>query len=438
MQKFINTFKNGLTPANVKKIQREVVLGRGQIISNTLNSIIAAQYPDVLLDSSSKKILLKIYNDIISKAQQPREGGISRQWIALLETVDRVVKLLYTNEGSMEKVLTEFRRPLKVKYGINSEIYKQSIYKTGISRARSIQKRQEYQDKVSAKNIRRSELQPFYDDEIYRVIDDMAASPNSLNNVIAVLLATGSRFIEVLKVSQYSETDKANYIKIKGIAKDRNDAGYENKIVIRPLNRLNSKQVIELVQKIRAELNLEGENRNISDRYNTQANRIVKNLFEGRPITLHKLRYISSNLAYLTYGKGAVENTYIQQYLGHTSGDTTRTYQSINVKLRNAPKTNIEAEAKISELIDDQKRNQAEHKELREQINNFNRDRIYTEYINPKHRLSEEQKLEKLRALWDRARRDNVNLTYAMLKRDYHYGTRIISVFKNTLRAREE
>jgi integrase len=435
MQRFINTFKE-LTPANIKKIEREIVLGtRGGVLSNTLNSIIAKSYADIYNAKTTKAGLLKIWKNIIATSQNPREGSISRQWISLFETLDKVIKLLYPNEGSMEKVLTEFRRVIKEKYGATSEIYKQSIYKTGISRERSIQKRQEYADKVAAKNINRSELPAFYDDEIYKVIDENAASPNLLNNVVSVLLATGSRFIEVLKVSEYSATDKDNYIKIKGIAKDKGDQGYDNKIVIRPLNRLTADQVIQLVKKIRNGLNLEGDNRTISDRYNTQMNRIVKNLFKDRPITTHKLRYIASNLAYLTYSRGAVENTFIQQYLGHTSGETTRTYQSINVKLRNAPKTNIEADAKISELIENDKENIKQHEELKRELENLKRDnRIYTEFINPRHRTTQEQKLQKLKALWERAKKDNVSLTYNTLKKDYRYGSRIIDEFRKSLR----
>lgn len=433
MQRFINTFK-ALTPANIKKIEREVVLGtRGGVLSNTLNDIIGVNYPSIYDAKTTTKGLLKIWKDIITTAQTPRDG-ISRQWVALFETLDKIIKLLYPNRSTMEKVLTEFRRVIKNKYGANSEIYRQSIFRTGISRAESIAKRQAYSDSVATKNINRAELPAFYDDEIFKAIDENAISPNLLNNVIAVLLATGSRFIEVLKVSEYSATDKDNYIKIKGIAKDKGNQGYANKIVVRPLNRLSAIQVIELVKKIRGALNLEGDNKEASDKYNTQGNRIVKNLFKDRPITLHKLRYIASNLAYLTYGKGAVENTFIQQYLGHSSGMTTRTYQSINVRLRNQVKDKVEADAKISELIEDKKKNDEEHKEIKQELARLKQNHIYSEYINPRHRLSQSEKMERLKKLWERAKKENKSITYNMLKKDYKYGSRIIDIFKKTLK----
>jgi len=433
MEKFIKVFGN-IEPQVQKKVKQETVLIKnGAIISSTLNEIIRKNYSEFNF-TITKKNLLGIWRSIISKAQNPREGSISRSWIRLFETLDKVLKLLYHNKSTLEKVLTEFRRSVKEKYGSESEVYKQSIYKTGISKEESIRKRQNYADKITALNINRGELPIFYDDEIYKVIDEYK-NKAGLNKVIAVALATGSRIIEILKVSEYFETDKENYIRVKGVAKDKSDNEInKDKTIIKPLNRLTSKELIDLVKTIRQDLNTAGSNKEVSGRYNTAINKIVKSLFKERLITSHKLRYIASNLAYLVYGNNSVENTWIQQYLGHTSGDTTRTYQNINVKLRHTIKTsNKEAEAKISELLEAKKQNEEEHKQLKEQINLLQNKKFYSEYINVRQR-TKEQKLQKLKELYEKAKQNNIYLTYRVLKSQYGYGSAILDDFYKKLK----
>jgi integrase len=269
---------------------------------------------------------------------------------------------------------------------------------TGISKERSIEKKKAYAAKIADLNMKRASLPAFYSDEIYKAIEMNANSSNALNNAIAVLLATGSRFIEVLKVSEYSIVDERT-IKVHGVAKNEE----KDFTVTRPLNGLTAVQVVDLVGRIRSVLNLTGSNAEITDRYHSQASRLADGLFKDRKITLHKLRYIASNLAYLTYGNGAVENTWVQKYLGHASGDTTKTYQCINVALRNPVD---EAPAVVVQNVK------------------------YPEFINPKHRTTKEKKIELLTALHERAHNDGVKLTYSMLKKDYRFGSSTIDAFR--------
>ena len=368
--------------------------------SPTMNTLLHATYPRVFaaldvgnkvtksVPKTSKDYLLRVWNEVIGAAARPRnDQAISRTYLNLFTALDPVVKMLYPNENTAETIFVEFRKPVRQRFGDKSEVYKQSTYILGVSRERAIQRREEYANRVAQKGLNRRELKPIYDDEIYRAIDEGYASVDPIYNVLAVMLATASRFIEVLKVSSYSKLSQVDeepynialpgeFIKITGIAKDRANRGYENKVVIRGLVRLTAKQVIDKVGYIRKKLNLTGDNDAITGRYNTQANARVKKLFPEHPdLTTHKMRYIAANMAYLLYGNNGVENTFIQQHLGHEDGSVSRTYQSINLRLRSAPDPtsgNNRTDAQYSELKQDlgqfKQTNANEHEEIRHEI----------------------------------------------------------------------
>jgi integrase len=370
--------------------------------------------------------------------------------MALFPELDKIIKTLYPNENTSEGVFTEFRKPLRQKYGDKSEIYIQSTHKLGVSRERSIQRKEDYKAKVASKGLMRRQQTPFYDDEIYSVIDKAIDSTNPLEQAIAVMLCTGSRGIEVLKVSTYNETDQEGFIKVKGIAKDRGNRGYANKVLIRPVIRCSAKQIVDAVKQLRSKLDVTGENDKVSDRYNSQINKLVKKFFPKQQPTSHKMRYISSNLAYLLFGEGGTENTYIQNYLGHEEGNTSRTYQSINVKLRNRIDTPSELEAKISELEHDSKQNKEEHTKIKEEIKqidtqhkqpisrvmNVNRSVRYPQFVNPGNRgdQAEARRIELLTQLFKAAKKDKVSMSYRELKKTYNFGSNTLTKFNQMVR----
>ena len=399
MKKFISVIS--LNDNQIDNIKKEVALTKRAIESKTLNDLLKDNY-NVLTDSNiSKNILLEVFTNLVNKSKKPKLN-ISKQWIQLLESVDKIIKLLYNNNSTLEKVLTEFRRVIKEKYGDDSELYKQSIYKTGISQAESLQKKKDYKDSVLLKNLNRDDLEIFYTDEIENVIYEMSKSSNFLKKTIAVLLSTGSRLIEVLKVGKFEIVDE-NHINFSSLAKNDDNS----KIVKRPLNFLNSKEVIDLINQIRNGLRLDDDNKIISDRYNSQINRFVKKLFLDRPLTTHKLRYIAANIAYILHGGYATPNSWIQQYLGHRNGETTKTYENINIKLRN---TNIKEKEEIKEEIKEE-----------ELINENN-------FRNPRHREPIEKKFERMDELKAYLKTKNITAGNNIFRK-YGYGAMTINAY---------
>lgn len=439
MKKFSDTLKN-INESKMKKIRSEVKSSKGSVYSVTLNDILAVNYPQVDNEfTNSRKQLFTLWKPVIEQAAGARDGKITRTWIDVYAALDRIIKVLYPLENTSEAIFTQFRKPIRDKYGDSSEIYKQSIYKMGVSKERSIQRKEEYQNKVMEKGLNRQDLKPFYDDEIYNAIDQGSNSTNPIENIIAVMLTTGSRLIEVLKVSTFNETDKPNFIKITGIAKDKARKGYENKVIIRPLIRLTAKEIVELVKKIRDQLNVAGDNNAVSDRYNSQVNRIVKKIFPDQSPTSHKLRYIAANMAYILYGKGGTANIYIQGFLGHESGETSRTYQSINVQLRkevSAPR--IDTQARLNNLEHEITKNEKDHKQIKQEIAHIENPAVvekaielplYPNCVNPRGKTTKAAKFELLGKLKQLAATDGRTISTRQLKSQYHYGSNLITEF---------
>ena len=446
MDKFIKVI-NKILKINWEKITDEAKINKGK--SGTLNKILGEEYKEYSTIQNTKNLLLKIWIDIIDNALKEKETNkIIKNWIKLYKILDRVIKTLYQNENTSQNVFTLFRKPIRQKYGDNSQIYIQSTYVLGIGQERALERREEYQNKVDEKGLNRQSLPPIYDDEIYSAIDIGFHSSDPLETVIAIMLNTGSRSIEVLKVSTYSEVkDNPLQIHIKGIAKDRTGKGYENKEIVRPLINLNAQQIIEAVKYIRENLNLKGTNEAISSRYSQTMNKRMKKLFPTHPeLTVHKCRYISAQMAYLLFGNNGVENTYIQQYLGHEDSSTSRTYQSINIKLRQRP-DNITPtfEGMPNSTISDSLQtapNISEHDKIKEAINQIKAGKIkvikptiaYPQFINPRSHLGDVQKIKLLTSLMKKAKEDGVVLNQANLKKNYKYGSSILSLFWKLMR----
>ena len=70
------------------------------------------------------------------------------------------------------------------------------------------------------------------------------------NNLIAIQLATGSRFIEATRLSAFKPSKREGWVKIVGIAKKP-----EEKVIMeRPILGLDLEELLELVKRVRKEL----------------------------------------------------------------------------------------------------------------------------------------------------------------------------------------
>ena len=294
---------------------------------------------------------------------------------------------------TLRDFLSDLRKPLKdAKW--DQEIYKQSIVLMGMNLNESKEIAKKYKEDVEFRNINRGSKPPIYVEDIFSLLDELINSQNAYDLTLAVELATGSRSIEVFKVSQYSViTNYPEQILIKGIAKDKSGNKLENVILTRNLVHLNSKQIIDAIEKIRSLINVTGDNKKISQRTNKHLNAkfkeyviplIEKNAAPEQKqtedymnyidsFTSHKTRYIYGNTSYLIYAKpkNIPLETYIQKQLGHQTGDATRSYLGVNIRFKNKP--NVNNQVKVNEVKENIQNGNIETLDLRKFRNSFSR-----------------------------------------------------------------
>ncbi len=331
MEAFINLLKD----VDFKAVENEV---KEQKIKNSaiINKLLLEKYPSIK-SGNTKSRLLKITQNIIERATITD----IEKWKQFFRLFDVIIKALYDNENYTETIFSIFRKPVRVKYGDRSEIFSQSVFLTGASQQRRIQRKEEYKAEVKVRNAERNNLDPLYFEDIIQVIQKNKYSNDPYKKAIAVLLATGSRSIEVFKVSKYTESKDPTRIVIKGLAKDKGDKRNLKQVVLeKPLINMTGDEVVKAVEEIREDLNLKGTNAAIAARTNAPLNKAFRDLVQilapNNPMTAHTCRYIYGNLAYIMYAepKGMLMESYIQEILGHASPESTKSYLGINMRMK--------------------------------------------------------------------------------------------------------
>jgi hypothetical protein len=331
--------------------------------SGIVNTKFQEAYPNIKANSTIE-FIYQIWDNILKTASKK----ISRTWVLLLTELDKLLKILYKNKLTLRGYLSKLRKPLK-NDRFDPEIYNKSIILMGMTLDESKEIARKYKAEVDARNVNRADLPVIYVEDVFQLLDKLIKSNNVYELTLAVEIATGARSIEVFKVSKFEEViDNPNQIRIIGLAKDKGNNNLQNVVVIRNLVYLNSKQIINAVVKIREVINTEGSNKDISKRTNKLLNKAFsknvkplaimnateeqKQSEEIKPyfksFTSHKTRYLFGNISYLIYGKhrNIPFETYIQQQLGHLSGESTKSYLGINVVFKNKLIKNVNPEIK--------------------------------------------------------------------------------------------
>lgn len=334
MLKFVKT----LNSLDVDKIRDEVSNQKKTKDSPTLNAELKKAYPKITR-GHSVRFLLNVWTSVVDKLVKPRYDNISQARIRLFQSLDRVMKALFSNEDSLEVTLVEFRKPIKDKFGVDSETYTQSIYNIGLTQAQRLARKQKYADEVSERNKTRGSLPPIYVEDILTLIHFLAGvERNVYEQSLTVLLATGSRSVELYKISSYSEiADEPGKVLVTGLAKNKSPSIS----LVRRLVGMCGRDVVSLVDNIRRKLRVGGKsNANITGITNQHLNKVfrtyIQPLAPSYPMTSHKCRYISGNISYLLYGEpeGLPYESYLQSQYGHLNPTSTKSYLAINIQFR--------------------------------------------------------------------------------------------------------
>jgi hypothetical protein len=254
-----------------------------------------------------------------------------------------------TNVGTLQNRFTELKRLyLDIYEGAQEDMITSIL---SLSPA-------EVNEKISKqKAALRSNLQNKIDigkDEIKNAIDTLRKSKDWHDKVLLIMLATGRRLIEVLKLSHDPLKNKSGDLVWFNLAKGRKDPVYA------PLLFIDYDELLKAWILVRKNVKSTGTNKEITNRYNAALNNRVKELLPALKGT-HGLRAV--------YGKTATETKkpremdsvlYLNKILGHHE-DTLETalyYKKINLEEktpeRRAPKPNktvlrlVEAMEKLS------------------------------------------------------------------------------------------
>jgi hypothetical protein len=202
----------------------------------------------------------------------------------------------------------------------------------------------------------------FKSSDIFKMMDRAAATGNPLDAVIAIQLATGSRLVEVLKTSTYSQVPDVQTLKgpIKHIHQDGlakvKPGDVDN--VTKPLLHFNHEELFALIKLIRDDVKQRGAtqhtNKQISNLYNHRTIERIQTYEGFSAATTHTLRKLYANLSYKELGDPSKQSltSWIQNTLGHKAlGSVSLHYQSVSVTSDSKFESPQDLEVKYTELL---------------------------------------------------------------------------------------
>jgi hypothetical protein len=287
------------------------------------------------------KLWLKIFNDFTLTAPVNRSLKTSDNWIKVFKLIDSLLKKKYTNLSTLNKSFSQFRKPLKKEKF--TAIYNNSLINMGIGQKASLKLKKTYKNEVHLRNKHIIDLPEIHIEDVKDLIEFLFESKDIYDQVIALLLSTGSRSIEILKLSSFNKVKgEPQKIKISNLAKSNNSTPLKRNLIV-----LTPSQIINSIRYIRKKLNFQNlTNTQIADKVNKKLNRKfklgmskiidtedIKNKNYLKTLTAHKTRYIYGAVSWNLYGKDKKipYESYIQEQIGHVNPESTKSYLAINI-----------------------------------------------------------------------------------------------------------
>ena len=230
----------------------------------------------------------------------------------------RYVNLHYNSlppTSNVETNMSKIRKELKTKFGYDSRQYNNSLKHLVFDRKQKAQNIADYSAKVFARNNNCKPIKVSLINSLLAYGD----SEDYKEQIIYLLLNSGSRFIELFTGNFTLDKDNPSYIKLSNIAKTRD----KNRQISKPLLDKNPEKFLSLLKKIR-ELNPESTKVLINAKLNDSIGE-----------TTYFLRKAYANLSYYLLDDPTVsKTTYLAQILGHEENNeaTALSYQSFFIE----------------------------------------------------------------------------------------------------------
>lgn len=327
-------FVKRITPGLIKAIKDDIANDKTRMkTSPTLDNIIHELYE--VKGRTSNNLIKKTAQRMIDEVDD--DEGKLKQW---LNTMEELIHAASPSGDSIEVTMSHIRSLIKKKHGEDSPQYTASL------------REMKYRDKAAMIAHQRERLKQKHTNEkeritikasdVFRVIDESKTSKDIHELIVFVQLATGARFIEVVKISKFEPVkDNPCFIHINGVAKKKRktDADMEfNK----PLINSCSDEVIEAVQAIRAAVSpsmTDKTNAEITQSLSSSTQLRAAKLFKGavgnKKVTTHVLRKIYGVLSYQIFADKEKYSLsgWLNHVLGHAENDLENSlhYSTINL-----------------------------------------------------------------------------------------------------------
>lgn len=231
--------------------------------------------------------------------------------------------------ASLEAMYNTIRKPIRERYGKDSQQYNDSIRLMKFPSAVWTARAKDYSDKVIARNRNRIN---FDGNKIFEIMDDISKNSTGWADLaVMCLLASGSRSDELLSLATYTAVaGKPKYILQTGIAKQSNkDIDKQRLSVEKPIVHISRARFLKAVSNIRQQLDddikkFKGDHYALSNSKNSTLNKAVQKWFgyrEDMKVSSHTLRGLYTSMADSIFRSPNVESeiAFANKVLGHAS-----------------------------------------------------------------------------------------------------------------------
>ena len=276
-------------------------------------------------------------------------GASAQEIIEVAPMIRIILNKLYTSVSTKQAAYKMWRDVLQHRFGKESEIYK-NLRRSGLYSISSDEFKELGENAEMAKIYKNEHQLKINFSDLFKALMSGITLPNResdqlLAQILMVMLLTGRRMIEVLKLSTFSMSKiGTNLLLVKDLAKQTVGPRIQLNIPILGEEeglKQPSKYVLNLISEIREKVPIQDyrgkklTNVRIGELFNKKLNTYLSGVGKqigGLHLTTHKLRAIYAAEAYHLFAPDGVSvNAFYKDVLGHQNINTSINYNSIDL-----------------------------------------------------------------------------------------------------------
>lgn len=333
---------------------------------DTLKQYIAAIHPNIKVSRTSS--IQSLTDKLLAEAYQTASV---RQIKDTMPRIRAILNAQTDNVNYLSKRFQQIRKILRNRFGEKSAIYRLHYKKGGLTNEQHTGKEmtaKAHRDNRLANRVQVDEK------SAYEILNKTSASDDVFDNIIALQIATGGRFIEAVRISSLKKVPYSNQVvKVVGIAKRKDGQDVE---LDRPIFGMDIDELLELHKTVRRELKAMYpqidtlDNEALNKLLLNSVNRRVKELGIEGVSSSHMLRKIFANITHAQLpdvNRNAIDkHAHIRSVLGHKNLETAGNYANVRIRKTGAIRNQQDIEQKFVQVDAVNDRQDGDIKELQE------------------------------------------------------------------------